>query len=307
MANFAALSKNVNHSLWKEIYGILSRGQGRRRGFAADGVGRHGIEDIDGIQRLMWDHIIANRVLGGERFEALDKCRERFVYDVKGIMERGARDGIYNPVSGLGTLDDPQMYTSATIPVSVSPFEATALYASGGLPAIIIDKKSKGILTNGITFKTYDDKFWDDERVDKLLKEVDRTGFDEKISAGLRDATLYGGAAVYPIFRDDSAGSFAEDFKTLLKSGVIGREKIDRWAQVDRWNTVYVCNYDPSAGDYLHPRSFYIPISGIEVATSRCCVLRLRQLPYWGGGRYGSWGGARAILRGIYGAYTGIM
>jgi hypothetical protein len=310
MAHFAELSREVKHKVWKEVYEVLSRGQISRGGYAADSserAGAHSLSDIDEVQNLLWEHVLCNRRLGGEEFESLSECRAKVSLD----LERGfgARDGLYNPVNNIGTFNDPQMYSGATIPVSISPFEATALYASGGLPAIIIDKKSKGILVNGITFKTYDEGFWTDERVDQLLRAADRTGFDEKVIAGLRDATLYGGSAVYPIFKRDGVGTFSGGWERLVKSGVVGKDCIDRWAQVDRWNMVYICKYDPSAADYLSPRSFYIPISGIELNSARCCILRLKQLPYWGAIRQLGWAVSdlEGYIRSIYAYYVMAM
>jgi hypothetical protein len=309
MVNFSELSKNTSHPLWKEVYGILSRGQQiRHHGYTADGIGNHSIEDINGVQHSLWEHILTNKINGGERIESLRECQDRLIFDVKKAV-RGARDGIYNPISGLGTISDPDMFTGATIPVSISPFEATALYAGGGLPAIIIDKKSKGVLVNGITFKTYNEDFWSDERQDKLIKEIDRTGFDEKISVCLRDSTLYGGAILYPVFKEDNIGSFREDIEDLIRSGVIGKGCISRWAVVDRWNTVYVCNYDPTASDYLNPRSLYVPISGIELNTKRCSVIKLKEQPYWGAIRQLGWGVSdlEGYIRSIYSYYVMAM
>jgi hypothetical protein len=305
MANFAAMAKSVRLKVLREVYGILSRGQ---RGYTGDGVGRHSIEDLEEIQRVSWDYVLAGRIRGGEEFETLGECRRRTRLDVERRLKY-AKDGIYNPVNGIGTLNDPGMYTSATIPVSVSPFEATALYASGGLPMIIIDKKSKGVLVNGITFKSYDEKFWTDERIDKIIKEVDRTGFDERIIEALRDATLYGGSAVYPVLKRDGLETFAEDIEGLLKRGFLGKGSIERWASVDRWNMTYVCEYDPTAEDYLSPRTFYVPISGIEVSASRCAVLRLKRLPYWGAIRQMGWSVSdlEGYIRSIYAYYVMAM
>lgn len=289
----------------KDVYGVLSRGQ---RGYTGDSVGRHSIEDIEEVQRVIWDHILAGRIQAAERFQTLEDCRKNAAFTFKERLTY-ARDGIYNPINNIGTLNDPAMYTNATVPVSISPFEATALYSSGGLPTIIIDKKSKGVLVNGITFKTYDAEFWTDERIDKLLKEVDRTGFDEKIIETLRDATLYGGAVIYPVFAKDGLGSFQRDVDGLLKRGVLERGSISRWVSVDRWNIVYVCSYDPSAADYLDPRSFYVPVSGIEVNASRCAVLRLKRLPYWGTIRQMGWGVSdlEGYIRSIYAYYVMVM
>jgi hypothetical protein len=310
MADFTGMARDVEHKLWKAVYAVL----GREQVGVGDGLGRHSIEDVQTVQGLLWEHVQANRLSGGGDFEGLSECRARMQTKLGANLAKVrtggyARDGIYNPVSGLGTLEDPSVYTSATIPVSISPFEATALYAGGGLPAIIIDKKSKGLLVNGITFKAYDEGFWNDERLDLLLKEVDKTGFDERLAEGLRDSTIYGGAVLYPVFKKDSVGTFAADFGELLRAGIIGRGCIKRWAAIDRWNTVYVCRYDPTAADYLNPRSIYVPISGIEVSRERCGILRLKQLPYWGAIQQMGWSVSdfEGYIRSVYSYYVLVM
>ena len=69
--------------------------------------------------------------------------------DNKGIVQ----DGYDNPVSGIGTFIDPGMQTEAFVPISILPQEATAYYASAGLPARVIDKKAGVLALDGVHFE----------------------------------------------------------------------------------------------------------------------------------------------------------
>lgn len=292
-----------NHDgMWKDIYGVLSRGQA---GPAGDGIGRHSIDDITQIQQLMFDHIRGNRVSGGERFQSLDEMKR----SINNVFKKGpAGDAFFNPMTNIGTISDPNWYSQATIPVSISPHEGTSLYSSGGLAAIIIDKKSEGVLLNGIGFKS-SDAFWTDEKRKRLTDAYTETGLDIVLTNGIRDATIYGGSAVYPVFKGDNWASFDMDMTELLARGVCDKDQIHHWAYVDRWNMVFVPNFNITAEDYMFAKRYYIPISGISVNTERAAVLRPKQLPYWGAIRQLGWGVSdfEGYMRSVYAYEVMIM
>jgi hypothetical protein len=294
--NFAEYAETNNHPLFNSIYKVLARRQ-EAANYCGDGetVCSHTGDDINEVRDLLYTHSLSSRVAAGEAVKDLATARAMVTDEVLGGLKKLhqglALDAIQNPISNIGVYGiDPQRATYATIPLSLTPYEATAIYASGGIPKNIIDRKSRGIVKNGITFKTTKPDFWNEKRIEELVNEAHRTGmFDVNMDA-LRDDAIYGGAFLYPVFKKDSAFSFSLDLDMLMSVGVLEKDCIDHFAEVDRWNTVFVPRYDPTAADYLHPSHIYIPISGVNVCTERAALLRARRLPYWGALYQIGWG-----------------
>ena len=187
-------------------------------------------------------------------------------------------DDIYNFANGLGTLQDPQQYTQPIMPIMCGAGEASALYAGGGLIASIIDKKATSMVLQGATFEPgMDTNFWTDTKVKQLEEAAVETGFNDEAGDRIRDAYLYGGAVLYPILKGDSPSKF------LRKKDRMNLEKgcIVRWTGVDRWNTVYVPSFVPTAADYLTPKTIMVLQESVEVSTSRMCIIRPKPMPYW--------------------------
>jgi hypothetical protein len=280
--------------VWKEVYGILSKGQNSKLAADSDKANNHSIDELTQVQQLMWDSIASQHTdclgLDDVRTLTIDKT----IKNLQNFKKNPTMDSIQNPVNGIGTLSDPSQFTYAYTPVSLSPFEATGIYSSGGIPKIIIDKKSKGILQNGIGFKTEDDTFWTNERMDKLVASAYKTGFEKICSDAIRDSTIYGGALLYPCFKTDSVLSFGMNQEQLLAGGLLSKNCISHWAYADRWNTVFVPDWNISAKDYLYPSELYVPISGISINTERAALIRSNQLPYWAAITNMGWGQAEA-------------
>lgn len=251
----------------------------------------HSIDAITDVQQIMYQETLARRVAAGQSFQSLD--------EMKADIKVSIKDSFVNPMTGIGTAKDPGIHTVATIPLALSPFEATAIYSSGGLPEIIINKKSKGILINGYNFVS-DNKFWVPDKL-RLLKEgLDSTGFEGPASDALRDGLIYGGATTYPTLKGDTALSYSFTGKDLAK--MLGKGCILRWNEVDRWNTSIIPVYDPTAEDYLSAKHYYVPISGINVAAERSAMIRPKKLPYWGAIMQLGWGISdfEGYMRSIY-------
>ena len=141
MINFSNASTAAQKGLFKDIYGILSRSEKSNK-FTSDSQHQHSIDDIKEIQQTTYDYILAERLASGDNVITLDTARKNVAIDISKITN----DSFYNPMTKIGTMQDPSSYGQATIPVAISPFEATSIYSSGGLAEIIINKKAKGIL-----------------------------------------------------------------------------------------------------------------------------------------------------------------
>ena len=282
MLDFETAAAGTKSQLFKQIYGILARGN-KSGSYTADGIGKrtHSISDIDEVKAVTWDHILAQRAASGEETQSIDEARKSLIF---------TKDSFYNPMSKIGTGTDPTTYSAATIPVAIGPFEATSIYSSGGIAEIIINKKAKGVTLNGYRFVSENKEVWAEEKLELMRERLNGTGFIDKLSDTMRDGFLYGGAVLYPVFKRDTGESFAYDASTLLRNGLLHEGCIDRWVEIDRWNTVLVPEFNVTAADYMSAKSYYVPLSGIEVCTDRSAIIKPKRLPYWGAIRQMGWG-----------------
>ena len=282
MLDFETAAAGTKSQLFKQIYGILARGN-KSGSYTADGIGKrtHSISDIDEVKAVTWDHILAQRAASGEETQSIDEARKSLIF---------TKDSFYNPMSKIGTGADPTTYSAATIPVAIGPFEATSIYSSGGIAEIIINKKAKGVTLNGYRFVSENKEVWAEEKLELMRERLNETGFIDKLSDTMRDGFLYGGAVMYPVFKRDTGESFSYGASALLRNGLLHKGCIDRWVEVDRWNTVLVPEFNVTAADYMSAKSYYVPLSGIEVCTDRSAIIKPKRLPYWGAIRQMGWG-----------------
>jgi hypothetical protein len=234
----------------------------------------HSVSDIELIQHLTHQEIYSSHVKHGINVQSLDGVRD----DLTCKFRKIAGDGFYNPISGVGMHGtDPQMFTRSNIPVVFGPMETCSIYTNGGLPAVIIDKKSRGLLNRGVTFRSKDEEFWSVDKISQLEEAAEITGLNEMAANTVRDALIMGGCALYPIFTDDNKRRFDFSLDGLhLEKGCI-----KRWLSIDRWNIVYVPSFIITAEDYLHPKHIYIPLGGYSVNSERVAFVRPKSLPYW--------------------------
>ncbi len=226
--------------------------------------------DVEELTQIAYDAVTSRYI---ERFgNVTTPC------DVeKNMYLQIAGDTVYNKKNGIGTMIDPSIYTRSNIPVMMGPFEESNLYASGGLPAIIIDKKSKAMTIQGATFKAQD-KFWDSNKIQELEEAAITTGFNDAVSDGTLNSFLYGGGILYPVFKGDTPGKMLQD---MYKSMKLEKGCIERWVTVDRWNLTIVPSYIVTAQDYLKPKTVFVPLSSLEINTSRVAFIKPKQEPYW--------------------------
>lgn len=277
------LAENTNiPGYLRETYKIL--GDKACVGLTEDSTsyGKHSISDIDEIKGLAFEEILAGYVEDGISTQSVKELKTSMVQNY-------TKDGFFNPMTGVGTANDPGSYNTAFTPVAIGPMEATSVYSSGGLSQLIVDKKAKSVLLNGYQFESRH-PFWTSEKLGTLKEYADSVGFQSKLVDGIRDGFIYGGATVYPIFKKDDVNSFRLPLKRLLKSGILTKNCISHWVAIDRWNTVVIPSYDITAADYLFAKQYYIPLAGSLVATERSAVIRPKQLPYWGAIRQLGWG-----------------
>ena len=281
MPDYQKLSESLPDENLKKIFGIISARQLEGAADSADGI-RMTPDDTLEIQALSLDSVRMGMALDGG-FTTVDEARTSVCNKLGSFVA----DSFFNSVNGTGTSLDPGYYNDATIPVSMSPNEATAYYTSGGIGARIIDLKSQGILVNGYRFLADD---WNQGDLDRLKEYSDSIGFDKTFIEATRDGLIYGGSLLVPALKKDDALSYAMSFDELVKNGYLVKDSITRFWEADRWNAIMVPDYNISAADYLTPKSIFVPITGKEVNTSRASIIRPKQLPYWGTLRQMGWG-----------------
>lgn len=280
---FSDIAKSVTSAPMKAVYGIIAT---KELKFTADSLSpiQLSTREVGEIRTHLYEQVKANYVADGTSFESVDEAVARF----KKPLAEFVQDGFFNPYTGTGVRGiDPSMFDTAYTPVSMSPNEATSYYASGGIPQIIIDKKSRGALLNGYSFKA---SFMSEADRARLLEYAQAVGFDNAIVNGTRDGLIYGGAIAYPHLKKDNDNTMCYPLNQLVKERILDKDSIDYFVIADRWNCITVPNYDLTARDYLTPDTFFIPIGGIRLATARCAVIKPKKLPYWGALRNLGWG-----------------
>lgn len=232
---------------------------------------------IQAIQDCMAEEVKSRYLGSGQSFHTPREAFSDVLWKITGDSYPDtplSRAGVSNPALKWGTNYDPTTYSRMNIPVTFGPTEAAATYATGGLAADIIDKKSRAMILKGATFRTQQPDLWQDDAVSRLEAAAQETGFNDIAADAITDAFLQGGSVLYPIFEDDTIGSL--NTKSDKWSG-----KIVRWVSTDRWNVTMVPNFIVTASDYLHPKNLLIPMSDTIIDTTRCSMLRPKSLPYW--------------------------
>lgn len=286
---FAEISDKCKDENFKEIYKIVS---GRVDG--ATGVNDEAPskpvsfsnDEVERIKDLQFETVKANYTADGG-YKTVDDIKKEVTIDTNKAIQSIMKDGFYNPGSGVGTEIDVGNWGRPYEPLLVGPYDASAMYSSGGLTQIIIDKKSRGLCISGYEFTS---GAMESSELMELRDYAESLGFSSIIAQAARDSLLFGGASIYPIFKGDTPVTTAMSFQQLLATKLLKRGCIDYFAEADRWNMTVVPDYDLSAKDYLNPSTFLVPISGIEVNSDRASFVRTKPLPYWSAIRQLGWG-----------------
>ena len=261
------LNRDIQDPFYKGVFDILAKDQ---VGITGDEVVSHKLSTIEEMKQFEYTEVQARYASNGINCRSID--------DVRKDMVQIVGDSFMNPVTGIGTLGDPNTYSRGTTPVMLGPTESSGVYASGGLAQIITDKKSRGLVGQGVTFKSIgDDDFWTPERRNKLEDAAVSTKLNGAMGDALRDSNIFGGSILYPVFNTDMPLSFSLNLEAMN----LGKNCISRWISVDRWNTTFVPSFIVTAEDYLNPKEIYVPLGGYAVSRTRCAILRPKPMPYW--------------------------
>ena len=212
--------------------------------------------------------------------------------DMRMIGPSGAGSGlggIYNPSTGEGTHGiDPSVDTQITPNIWLSPQDAWSLYSQKGIFEMVIRKKSQSILLNGVKIKNA--KLTPDQ-LKKVNENAKKKGFDRALANAVRDSLVYGGALMFPMFKNDNAVTTALPISVLIQLGVVGKDCVDYFSVLDRWNAVNIPNWNPTAKDFFDPSVYYVPFLGSDLDASRAArIITAPQAGYWGTMATYGWG-----------------
>lgn len=192
----------------------------------------------------------------------------------------GIRDSIVNGRWNINNGVDPARANLSLPNIYISPWEANSLYSQKGIFETIINKKAKSILLNGCNLEN---KHLTQKQLDLVKEKMEVLNFKEMLSESTLTSLVYGGALVFPLFKRDTPITTSLPLDALLKLGVLKKDCIDYFVQLDRWNTFIIPPYNPTQKDFLRPDVYTIPFLGSDVYHARCArVVTAKQAGYWG-------------------------
>lgn len=198
----------------------------------------------------------------------------------KAQSPQGIRDSIINGRWNNNNMVDPARSNLALPNVYISPWEANSLYSQKGLFETIINKKSKSILLNGINLEN---NRLNQKQIDTIKEKMEVRNFKNILAESTLNSLVYGGSLAFPMFKKDTPVTTGLNLNALLKLGVLGKDCIDYFVQLDRWNTFIIPPYNPTQKDFLRPDVYTIPFLGSDVYHARCArVVTAKQAGYWG-------------------------
>ena len=265
-----AIANKVSDSYLKKVYDIIAK-SAKPQSIAGDSEQRLVLPEsaCREIANLGVEQVTANYIEHGYQVETPSEAYE--------AMTKILGDNLINPKNKVGTLMDPSVYTHSQIPVMMGPWEGSSVYAPGGLPATIIDKKARAMVQHGASFKSENKEFWSNDKIEQMEAAAEVTGFNDHINDASADSFIYGGAILYPVFKTDTLASYRRPLEKMN----LQKDCISRWVNTDRWNLVTVPSYIVTAKDYLKPDTIYIPQSALEISTTRMALIRPKPVPYW--------------------------
>lgn len=206
----------------------------------------------------------------------------------KAQSPQGIRDSIINGRWNINNQADPSLSSLALPNIYISPWEANSLYSQKGIFETIINKKSKSILLNGCNLEN---AHLSQKQIDLVKERMEVHDFKHVLAESTLTSLVYGGGLTFPLFKKDTPVTTSLSLNALLKLGVLKKDCIDYFVQLDRWNTFIIPPYNPTQKDFLRPDVYTVPFLGSDVYHARCArVVTAKQAGYWGQVLNQGWG-----------------
>ena len=263
------------------------------------------LSDLETAQKLVADAAEADtkelaKKCGIKEIETLDSITKRANQNIGVIMDclqsktpmtaeeirkkaqspRGIRDSIINGRWNVNNGIDPSRSNLSLPNVYISPWEANSLYSQKGIFETVINKKSKSILLNGCNLEN---THLTQKQIDLVKERMEVHDFKNILTENTLTSLVYGGSLCFPLFKKDTPVTTTLSLASLLRLGVLKKDCIDYFVNLDRWNTFIIPPYNPTQKDFLRPEVYTIPFLGSDVHHSRCArVVTAKQAGYWG-------------------------
>ena len=263
------------------------------------------LSDLETAQKLVADAAEADtkelaKKCGIKEIETLDSITKRANQNIGVIMDclqsktpmtaeeirkkaqspRGIRDSIINGRWNVNNGIDPARSNLSLPNVYISPWEANSLYSQKGIFETVINKKSKSILLNGCNLEN---THLTQKQIDLVKERMEVHDFKNILAENTLTSLVYGGSLCFPLFKKDTPVTTTLSLASLLRLGVLKKDCIDYFVNLDRWNTFIIPPYNPTQKDFLRPEVYTIPFLGSDVHHSRCArVVTAKQAGYWG-------------------------
>lgn len=263
------------------------------------------LSDLEAAQKLVADAAEADtkelaKKCGIKEIETLDSITKRANQNIGVIMDclqsktpmtaeeirkkaqspRGIRDSIINGRWNVNNGIDPTRSNLSLPNVYISPWEANSLYSQKGIFETVINKKSKSILLNGCNLEN---THLTQKQIDLVKERMEVHDFKNILAENTLTSLVYGGSLCFPLFKKDTPVTTTLSLASLLRLGVLKKDCIDYFVNLDRWNTFIIPPYNPTQKDFLRPEVYTIPFLGSDVHHSRCArVVTAKQAGYWG-------------------------
>ena len=263
------------------------------------------LSDLEAAQKLVADAAEADtkelaKKCGVKEIETLDSITKRANQNIGVIMDclqsktpmtaeeirkkaqspRGIRDSIINGRWNVNNGIDPTRSNLSLPNVYISPWEANSLYSQKGIFETVINKKSKSILLNGCNLEN---THLTQKQIDLVKERMEVHDFKNILAENTLTSLVYGGSLCFPLFKKDTPVTTTLSLASLLRLGVLKKDCIDYFVNLDRWNTFIIPPYNPTQKDFLRPEVYTIPFLGSDVHHSRCArVVTAKQAGYWG-------------------------
>lgn len=271
------------------------------------------LSDLEAAQKLVADAAEADtkelaRKCGIKEIETLDSITKRANQNIGVIMDclqsktpmtaeeirkkaqspRGIRDSIINGRWNVNNGIDPSRSNLSLPNVYISPWEANSLYSQKGIFETVINKKSKSILLNGCNLEN---THLTQKQIDLVKERMEVHDFKNILTENTLTSLVYGGSLCFPLFKKDTPVTTTLSLASLLRLGVLKKDCIDYFVNLDRWNTFIIPPYNPTQKDFLRPEVYTVPFLGSDVHHSRCArVVTAKQAGYWGQVLNQGWG-----------------
>lgn len=210
----------------------------------------------------------------GNKNVSANELKEKFTNPI------AIRDSIFNGRWNLSNPADPSKANIALPNIYISPWEANSLYSQKGIFETVINKKSKSILLNGIHLEN---SKLTQKQIDMVKEKMEVRDFKNILASATLNSLVYGGALVFPMFKNDTPITTGLPLSALLKLGVLKKDCIDYFVDLDRWQTFIIPPYNPTQKDFMRPDVYTIPFLGSDVHNTRTArVVTAKQAGYWG-------------------------